>query len=536
MLGRFQANRSTKAKVVSSSSSKTSTFKYNGINRLTTRSYTPERKVPVTIAYGDGIGPEITAATVKILEQAGAQVSFEPIEIGEKLYLGGHKSGIAPSAWDSIRKSRVFLKAPITTPIGGGYKSLNVTIRKTLGLYANVRPCKSLHPFVATKHPVLDMVIVRENEEDLYAGIEHMQTDQVVQCLKLISRPGCERIISYAFEYARRNGRKKVSVFVKDNIMKMTDGLFAQIFEEIGARYPDIQRDRWIVDIGAARLADTPEIFDVVVMENLYGDILSDVAAQISGSVGLGGSINVGDGGAMFEAIHGSAPDLAGKNVANPSGMLLSSVMMLEHIGQVEQAQLIHNAWLKTIEDGVHTADIFRKGGASKTLVSTTEFTSAVIARLGQKPVKLQGMDHTRKLAEAVQKGGSLSHWVPPLSVRPPMKKEIVGVDIFLHWNPSKGSASVLGEALQKLNADGMELTLITNRGVKVWPDGFPETFCTDHWRCRFKLQKGEEKTLSHTQIISLLLRIANAGFDFIKMENLYLLDGKPGFSLGQGE
>ena len=262
-------------------------------------------RIPITVANGDGIGPEIMEATLRILEAAGAPLDIERIDIGEKVYLAGNSSGIEPSSWDSLRRTKVFLKAPITTPQGGGFKSLNVTVRKVLGLYANVRPCVSYHPFVETKHPKMDVVIVRENEEDLYAGIEYRQTADVMQCLKLISRPGSEKIIRYAFEYARRNSRKKVTCFTKDNIMKLTDGLFHKIFDEIAVEYPNIENEHWIVDIGAAKLADTPEAFDVVVMPNLYGDILSDVAAQIAGSVGLAGSANIGEHVAMFEAIHG---------------------------------------------------------------------------------------------------------------------------------------------------------------------------------------------------------------------------------------
>src|SRR6266851_5406555 len=314
-------------------------------------------KIPITVAHGDGIGPEIMAATLHILEESGADLEIETIDIGEKVYLAGNSSGIEPSSWDSLRRTRVFLKAPITTPQCGGFKSLNVTVRKTLGLYANVRPCVSYHPFVETKHPNMNVVIVRENEEDLYAGIEHRQTDQVTQCLKLISRPGSEKIARYAFEYARLHNRKKVTCFTKDNIMKLTDGLFHKVFNEIAAEYPEFENEHWIVDIGAAKLADTPNAFDVIVMPNLYGDILSDVAAQIAGSVGLAGSANIGENISMFEAIHGSAPRRAGQNLANPSGLLLGAVMMLVHIGQPDIAAKVHNAWLRTLEDGVHTYD-----------------------------------------------------------------------------------------------------------------------------------------------------------------------------------
>src|SRR5271169_5170765 len=199
-------------------------------------------KVPITVAHGDGIGPEIMDATLRIIQAAGAPLDIETIEIGEKVYLRGNSAGIEPSAWESLRRTKVLLKAPITTPQGGGFKSLNVTTRKTLGLYANVRPCVAYHPYVDTLHPGMDVVIVRENEEDLYAGIEHRQTDEVYQCLKLISRPGSERIVRYAFEYARRNNRKKVTCFTKDNIMKYTDGLFHKVFDEVSAEYPEFEK------------------------------------------------------------------------------------------------------------------------------------------------------------------------------------------------------------------------------------------------------------------------------------------------------
>src|SRR5438552_735798 len=351
-------------------------------------------KVPITVAHGDGIGPEIMDATLSILKEAGAAIEIETIEIGEKVYLRGNSAGIDPSAWESLRRTKVFLKAPITTPQGGGFKSLNVTARKRLGLYANVRPCVSYHPFVDTKHPNMDVVIVRENEEDLYAGIEYQLTPEVTSCIKLISRPGSEKIVRYAFEYARLHNRKKVTCFMKDNIMKMTDGLFHKVFDEIGPHYPEIEKEHWIVDIGAAKLADSPEVFDVIVMPNLYGDILSDVAAQIAGSVGLAGSANIGEGCAMFEAIHGSAPRRAGQNLANPSGLLLGAVLMLVHIDLPEVAERVHNGWLRTLEEGVHTYDIFTQG-ISKEKVGTKEFADAVIARLGQEPQVLKAVSYT---------------------------------------------------------------------------------------------------------------------------------------------
>ncbi len=475
----------------------------------------------ITVAKGDGIGPEIMDATLSIIKAAGAQIEVDEIEVGEKVYLGGNTSGIAKESWDIIRKNKIFLKAPITTPQGGGYKSLNVTTRKFLGLYANIRPCVSLHPFVKTKHPEMDIVIVRENEEDLYAGIEHQQTDEVVQCLKLISRPGCEKIIRYAFEYAKQYGRKKVTCFTKDNIMKQTDGLFHQVFDEIAKEYPTIENEHWIIDIGAAKMADTPEVFDVIVMPNLYGDVLSDVAAQIAGSVGLAGSANIGEECAMFEAIHGSAPRRAGQNLANPSGLLQGAIQMLNHIGQTEVAEKVQNAWLKTIEDGIHTYDIFKEG-VSKQKVGTKEFAEAVIGNLGQKPSQFKAVSYAN--------GAALN--LPKYQRKAPKSKELLGVDLFVHWNGS--SADELAEKVQQINTSEVQISMITNRGIKVWPDGFSETFCTDHWRCRFKPLEG--KSLDKLQIIQLLGAAHDKGIDIVKTENLYAFDGKPAFSLGQGQ
>jgi isocitrate dehydrogenase len=481
-------------------------------------------RIPITIARGDGIGPEIMDATLRIIDAAKAPLEYEEIGIGEKVYLAGNTSGIEESSWESLRRTKVFLKAPITTPQGGGYKSLNVTVRKVLGLYANVRPCVSYHPFVETKHPNMDVVIVRENEEDLYAGIEHRQTNQVVQCLKLISRPGSEKIVRYAFEYARRNNRKKVTCFTKDNIMKLTDGLFHKVFDEIAASYADIENEHWIVDIGAAKLADTPNAFDVLVMPNLYGDVLSDVAAQIAGSVGLAGSANIGEKVAMFEAIHGSAPRRAGQNLANPSGLFLGAVMMLVHIGLSDIAEVVHNAWLRTIEDGIHTYDVYDEK-VSKQKVGTKEFADAVIERLGQQPQILKAVAYKKSMDAATSP--------PPTQTTHVSNKELVGVDVFLDW--TKGSANDLGNDLSQVTGEGVKLTMISNRGVKVWPGGHSETFCSDHWRCRF-LSEGEGKTVTHAQVISLLNRVANAGYDFIKIENLYNFDGERGFSLDQGQ
>jgi isocitrate dehydrogenase len=478
------------------------------------------KKTPITVAYGDGIGPEIMRATLDIIAAAGAQLDIDVIEIGEKVYLAGNASGIAPSAWESLRRTRVFLKAPITTPQGGGYKSLNVTTRTALGLYANVRPAVAYYPFVDTKYPGMNVIIVRENEEDVYGGIEYRQTQQMTEALKLISRPGTEKIVRFAFEYARANLRKKVTCFAKDNILKITDGLFHKVFDEIAAGYPDLEHEFWIVDIGAAKLADTPEAFDVLVLPNLYGDILSDVAAQIAGSVGLAGSANIGDVAAMFEAIHGSAPRRANQNLANPSGLLQGAVLMLVHIGQIDVAARVQNAWLKTIEDGIHTYDIYKEG-TSREKVGTKEFAQAVIARMGQTPVTLPvakyvAAESTKDVAAATKAAS-------------PQVKTLVGVDVYLDW--TRGRPDDLGAAMAKLGGDTMRLQAVFNRGTVVWPNGLPETFCTDHWRARFLGKDGAKPT--HQDVIALLGRVNDAGLDFIKTEHLYDFDGIAGYSAG---
>jgi len=479
---------------------------------------------PVTVAYGDGIGPEIMEAAVNVLREAGARVAFDPVELGEKVFLEGNTSGIPPETWASIRRTRVMLKAPITTPQGKGYKSLNVTIRKTLGLYANIRPCATYHPFVSTFHPGMNLVIVRENEEDLYAGIEHRQTAEVTQCLKLITRPGSERVIRYAFEYARANNRAKVSCFTKDNIMKVTDGLFHQVFDEVAAEYPEIEAEHRIVDIGAALIADRPDQFDVVVTPNLYGDIVSDVAAQIAGSVGLAGSSNIGNGFGMFEAIHGSAPTIAGKDVANPSALMHAAVMMLVHIEQADVAQRVHNAWLRTVEDGIHTADIYREGRSSR-LVGTREFGEAVVARLGREP---------ETLPKASYGGAVATESVAP---KPPSEvKRLVGVDVFIDWDEEGRDPAKLGARLEALGETGLRLKMITNRGLKVYPGPPSESYRTDHWRCRFVAADPASEGISHRAVIALLQEVEAAGLDFIKTEHLYTFDGAPGYSLGQGE
>ena len=407
----------------------------------------------ITVAYGDGIGPEIMESVLKILSHAKTGLEIETIEIGEKIYKKGFSSGISDDVWEVIKRNKVLLKAPITTPLGKGYKSLNVTFRRTLELFANIRPSLSYYPYVG-KFKNMDVVIVRENEEDLYSGIEYKITKNSTMAMKLLSTSGCEKIIRYAFEYARINRRKKVTCVTKSNILKITDGCFQEIFLKIAPEYPNINSDHMLVDIASAKLANNPENFDIVVTLNLYGDIISDIASEVSGSVGLAGSANIGKEYAMFEAVHGSAPDIAGKNIANPSGLLNSAIMMLKHLGKNNEAEMIYNAWLKTIEEGLHTADIFNPEKSKKRL-STSEFTQAVIDNFDKKPNLL-----VSKFQSAVNEKISIKETLSSNE-----KTELIGTDIFIKTQ----FTSELIDKLQKLD-DVLKLHMVSSRGLLIWP------------------------------------------------------------------
>jgi isocitrate dehydrogenase len=473
----------------------------------------------ITVAYGDGIGPQIMEACLQILQNAGAKLEIDVIEVGENLYSKGYSSGISPKSWEVVKANKILFKAPITTPQGKGVKSLNVTLRKSLGLFANIRPVQSYFPFVNSKSEKMDLVIVRENEEDLYAGIEYKFSYNFNVAYKVITRVGCEKIIRYAFEYARQNNRKRVTALVKDNIMKITDGSFHEIFKEIATLYPEITADSMIVDIGSARIAARPDDFDVIVTENLYGDIVSDIAAEVSGSVGLAGSANIGRDFAMFEAIHGSAPDIAGKNIANPSGLLNGAIMMLNHIGQGDIAAKVKNAWLKTIEDGIHTADIYKEG-KSQQLVSTDEFAKAVIKNLGSDP------SHFAKAKNSGNKPIELT-----LGSKSEKAKQLIGCDLYIEANSQM--VSKIAAVLDGID-DGAKLHLISQRGLKVWPNPENGDEIGDILRCRFI---GYADTgLSQADIIRIMSKITDENLEITNSVMLYTYDKQVGFSMAQGE
>lgn len=507
-------------------------------------------KTKITLIKGDGIGPEITEAVLKILSAAKVDLEYEEAIVGEKIYHQNSSSGIDEAAWKIIKRNPVMLKAPITTPMGGGYKSLNVTMRKELGLYVNLRPSVSYFPVVQNSPKIMDLIIIRENEEDLYAGIEYRQTGSCFTSLKMLTKEGSIKICEFAFEYARAMGRKKVTCMIKDNIMKISDGMFYQAFLEVAKHYPEIEHERYIIDIGAARLACRPEAFDVVVTENLYGDIISDITSEVAGSVGLAGSANIGKNYAMFEAIHGSAPAMAGQNSANPTAFLNGAILMLEYLKMFDKAILIKNALLKTLEDGIHTKDLYQEG-ISKQKIGTNEFADEVIKRLGQKPCILKSADDNTGNCQASHANEkNLTEFCPQrydnfLSKNSACNlKTLRGVDFFIDYNTqySEQLAQQIQQAMEKANLHNQfSLSSIMSRGLKVWPHAQntqpnKTEFC-DNWMCRFMLNLCQTHSTNHNQQVAQLLdALGKDGLDIIKMEKLYVFGTVDGFSAGQGE
>jgi isocitrate dehydrogenase len=467
-------------------------------------------KVPITVARGDGIGPEIMEATLLVLEEAGAQLEIENVEV--------------TAAWESLRRTRVFLQAPITLPAGGAARNPSVAVRKSLGLFATVMPVMSYHPYVETKHPQLDLVVIRENEEGAAGGAEYRRGLDTVESLQPTSHRATERIIHYAFHYAKTHARKKVTCFTSDHSLGLTGELFHRTFDEVGVRYPEIAKEPLLIESGLGKLAAAPEQFDVLVLPNLTGDLAAEIAAQISSSVGMVGCSHVGADAAMFEALHGTAPRLAGQNVADPSGLLLAAVSMLRHIGQTEAAERAHHAWLKAIEDGIHTCDIFREG-VSKQRVGTKEFAKAVVERLGQAPSKLKPVSYRENPP---------APFVAPEYHRPSPSRLLVGVDVVVAH--AEGAPENLARILQPLEADGLKLESISNRGLSVWPKLPAAASLTDSLTCRFKLPDGATMALTPGAIVALLDRVVRSGAEFLQADLLYHYDGRPGFTRPGGK
>ena len=484
---------------------------------------TEDGKRLVTLIPGDGIGPECVEATRRIIEASGAKVAWEVRHAGESVFKQGIASGVPQDTIDSIHKTRCVLKGPLGTPVGYGEKSANVTLRKLFETYANIRPVREF-PGVTTPYSGrgIDLVVVRENVEDLYAGIEHMQTPGVAQCLKLISRKGCEKIVRLAFEFARSECRKSVACATKSNIMKLTEGTLKRTFEEIAKEYPDIESWHVIIDNCAHQLVKKPEQFDVIVTTNMNGDILSDLTSALVGGLGFAPSANLGNEVAIFEAVHGSAPKYAGKNVINPTAVLGSAIMMLRHLGEFDAAKRVENALLVTMEEGkVRTGDVvgYDSGKACK----TTEFADAIISNLGKESAKFPVRQYKPIQMPKVP--------ADPVSVRP-AKRRVIGADIFVE---SGELPAVVGPALERL-AEGsvLKLKMISNRGTQVYPDKGTIIDNVDHYRCRFILRDPAGE-LADPDLMALLGKVAGT-FRWMHLEKLQEFDGAPSYTKAQGE
>ncbi len=474
----------------------------------------------VTVIPGDGIGPECVNAAVDIISAVGVDIDWEERHAGERVFEAGIASGVPDDTIESINRTRVVLKGPLGTPVGYGEKSANVTLRKLFETYANIRPVREL-PGVNTRYSGsgIDLVVVRENVEDLYAGIEHMQTPGVAQCLKLISRKGCDKIVRLAFEFARSEGRKSVACATKSNIMKLTEGEMKRTFERIAPEYPEIEAWHVIIDNCAHQLVKKPEQFDVIVTTNMNGDIISDLTSALVGGLGFAPSANLGSDVAIFEAVHGSAPKYAGRNVINPTAVILSSVMMLKHLGEFEAAETVEHAVLSTLQQGQLTGDVvgYDKG------VSTSEYTKAIIGNLGN---RVDGYTVRRVNPIVIPPAPK-----DPVTVRP-TTREIVGTDIFVETGQFPEQ---LGPALEKF-AEGtpLRLKMVSNRGTKVYPDGNKNIDVVDQYRCRF-VRRDDSVSIGTDTIRDLLSRI-EAGYPWCHVELLQLFDGQPSYTKAQGE
>jgi len=483
--------------------------------------FTENGKKVVTVIPGDGVGPECVDAARRIIDAAGVKIAWEERQAGADVFVQGIASGVPAETIESIQKTRVALKGPLSTPIGYGQKSANVTLRKLFETFANIRPIREF-PGVVTPYSGrgIDLVVVRENVEDLYAGIEHMQTPGVAQCLKLISRKGCEKIARMAFELARAEGRKSVHCATKSNIMKLTEGLLQRTFEEVAKEYPDVAASHIIIDNCAHQLVKKPEQFDIIVTTNMNGDIISDLTSALVGGLGFAPSANIGADVAIFEAVHGSAPKYAGKNVINPTAVILSAVLMLRHLGEFEAAALIENAVMVTIEEGkARTGDIVGYDQGAGTSV----YTETIIANLGRSPVNWQVRNY--KAIKMPQVSGA------PDLVKPDARR-VLGADIFVE---SPLSPEELGQSLDQIAAESpFRLKMISNRGTKVYPYGGTSPDCVDHWRCRFVLRDAEAD-LTDEQFMELLAQVS-AKHRWMHIEKLLEIDGEAAYTMAQGE
>jgi isocitrate dehydrogenase len=481
----------------------------------------------VAVAKGDGIGAEIMEAVLHIFNKAEVPLTYEFVDMGKWVFDKGFSNGMTPEAQATIEELGILFKGPMETPKGKGVKSVNVTARKTWNTYANKRTFQTLHGVdtVFSKAGIpIDLTIVRENIEDTYGGIEHMLTHDVALSRRFITRPGSQQVIRYAFEMAKKKGAKRITCGHKANIMKITDGLFLEVFYEIAKEYPELKADDVIVDDLCMKLVSRPDLFDVIVLTNLQGDIVSDLCAGLVGGLGFAPSANIGDHICIFEAVHGTAPDIAGKNIANPTALLLSGLGMLRHLGMMKKAALIENALLYTLENGFHTGDFGNKNTAA---LNTTDFAEAIIRNFGKKP-SLQPKE------EIADMPATPTHFKPeknPLIMSKEAVQEVItGVDLFVE---SEEQPQAVAQKMLQHCGNKFELIIVSNRGTQVWPKGSIFTNLVNQYRCRFETKIPEG--VSQQDILDLQHRVIS-NFKICSTELLNQWGDKKGYSLAQGQ
>lgn len=481
----------------------------------------------IAVAKGDGIGPEIMDAVLSIFMANNVPLEYEFVDMGKWVFDKGFSNGMTPEAQKSIEKLGVLFKGPMETPKGKGVKSVNVTARKTWNTYANKRTFQTLHGvdtvFSRAGIPI-DITIVRENIEDTYGGIEHMLTHDVALSRRFITRPGSMQVIRYAFDMARKKGARRITCGHKANIMKLTDGLFLECFYEVAKEYPDLTADDIIVDDLAMKLVVRPNEFDVVVLTNLQGDIISDLCAGLVGGLGFAPSANIGDYISIFEAVHGTAPDIAGKNIANPTALLLSGLGMLRHLGFMENATVIENALLYTLESGVRTGDF---GDRSKPALNTTDFANAIIGNFGKKP-EFNAKPDIPNTASSCTLINLESN--PMMVSNEPMQEKLVGVDFFIE---SEEQPNFIAAKCLRHGGVKFKLVSISNRGTQVWPTGSVYTNLVNQYNVRF--ESIDDSPLNQQDILGLFISLSG-DFRICSSELLLMWGDRKAYSLAQGQ
>jgi len=482
----------------------------------------------IAVAKGDGIGPEIMDAVINIFNANKVPLEYEFVDMGKWVFDKGFSNGMTPEAQKTIEALSILFKGPMETPKGKGVKSVNVTARKTWNTYANKRVFQTLHGVdtVFSKAGIpIDITIVRENIEDTYGGIEHMPTHDVALSRRFITRPGSLQVIKYAFEMAKKKGTRRITCGHKANIMKLTDGLFLDCFNEVAKEYPEIKSDDVIVDDLCMKLVTRPDTFDVIVLTNLQGDIVSDLCAGLVGGLGFAPSANIGDHISIFEAVHGTAPDIAGKNIANPTALLLSGIAMLRHLGLMKNAAIIENSLLYTLEQGKHTGDF---GDKNTTALNTTQFAEAIIANFGKTPEYgarpvLPNMPATPTLFKLDRNAMMVSKEMEE-------EEKIVGVDMFIE---SSEQPEVIAKKCQRHAGVKFNLISISNRGTQVWPTGSVYTNLVNEYNVRF--ESIDDYPLNQQDVIGLYVSLSG-DFKICSSELLNMWGNKRAYSLAQGQ